>query len=783
MKKLISLFIVLLMSMHIMAQQSAPDNGTDANIIGHVTCNGEHLPFVNIQLKGTTLGTLTDETGHFQMVNLPLGKQIILFSFVGYKPTEREVILEKGNTIEIKINLEEDVLGLEEVVVTGSRSTTSRSESPVVVQTLDARILESTQSQTIGDGLNFSTGVRTENNCSNCGFSQVRMNGLEGPYSQILINSRPIFSGLAGVYGLEMIPKNMIEKIEVVRGGGSALYGSNAIAGTINLILKDPFTNTYEVGYNTSLIGLGYDDRAVDHNVNFNTTIVSKNYRTGLSLFGYNRDRSAWDSNNDGYSEMVQIENTTFGARFNQHLGDRSKISVDFFKINEERRGGNAFDKLLHEADIAEAVGHKITSGALTFERHMRKNDLLSVFASGQQVKRNSYYGAEQSLSDYGYTQDLTTSVGAQYKTSFNNSKIVSGIEYTFNHLQDTKLGYREIDSLGNVNHIANTTIANQHSSTLGAFSQYELKWRRFTFSLGARYDRYLITDLEDIVENKAGDVISPRLNVMYDIMNNLKVRGSYSNGYRAPQIFDEDLHIETSGSRKVIYRNDPNLVAERSTSMMLSFEFTEQVKESYFSVLLEGFYTKLENPFANVVGEMDDNGLVVYTRTNAASGAIIQGINTEISIYPSSDLMISMGGTVQSSKYQEVHDFGEKAFFRTPNSYGFVALDYDFYNDWCVSVSGNYTGKMLVPYYGITLADPEAGELKETQDFFDLGAKLSYTRKLGKTQIEVLGGIKNIFNAYQQDHDLGIEKDPAYIYGPAQPRTIYVGFRLGNFL
>ena len=773
-------FLISLFAIVAILQVSAQ---TDANVIGHVTSNGEHLPFVNIQVKGTSLGTLTDETGHYHLVNLPIGEQTLVFSFVGYKAMEKKVVAVADKTIEINVNLEEDVLGLEEVVITGSRSSEKRSESPVIVQTIGSELLETTQSVSIGESLNFSTGLRLETNCANCGFSQVRLNGMEGPYSQILINSRPIFSGLAGVYGLEMIPSNMIERIEVVRGGGSALYGGNAIAGTINLILLDPFRNSYEVGASTSLLGLGMDDNALDHNLNFNTTIVSKNYRTGLSLYGYKRNREAWDANGDGFSELVTIDNTTLGARYNQHIGDRSKVAIDFFSINEFRRGGNKFESPEHEADIAESLTHKINTAAVTFEQHLRKNDLLSIYASGQSVKRDSYYGAEQSLSDYGFSQDLTTNSGLQYKTAFANTKIVAGAEYRYNKLTDKKLGYMELDSNNNVFHVPNRLIADQLSQTIGVFAQIDQKWRGFTFSVGARYDNYKIVDLQELIEDKTGNVLSPRINIMYDIMRNLKVRGSFSTGYRAPQIFDEDLHIETSGSRKVIYRNDPKLEAERSSSTMLSLEYYKQIKKAYFNILVEGFHTQLNNPFANEIGEMDENGLVVFTRTNSKSGATIQGINTEISLYPTRTLKFSFGGTIQSSRYEEGQDFDEKRFFRTPNHYGFVTADWDFHKAWCLSASGTYTGSMLVPYFGPTLANPENGELRESDDFFDLGLKLKYTLDLRSSDIQFYAGIKNIFNAYQNDQDLGIDKDPAYIYGPAQPRTIYLGIKLGNFL
>jgi outer membrane receptor for ferrienterochelin and colicins len=225
----------------------------DANLVGHVVSEGEHLPYVSVGIKGTTIGTVTDETGHYQLVNLPTGEHTVFVSMVGYRSQETKIRLEAGKTEEIKFELKEDVMNLDEIVVSADRSEQKRTEAPVLVNTLSPDIFNTTQSLTLGESLNYSPGLRLENNCQNCGFTQVRMNGMEGPYSQVLINSRQIFSGLAGVYGLELIPTNMIEKVEVIRGGGSALFGSNAIAGTINIRMKEPTVNSYEAGATTTL--------------------------------------------------------------------------------------------------------------------------------------------------------------------------------------------------------------------------------------------------------------------------------------------------------------------------------------------------------------------------------------------------------------------------------------------------------------------------------------------------------------------------------------------------
>lgn len=228
---------------------------TDSNLNGHVINrnNNEHIPYINVSLKGTTIGTATDATGHYYLRNLPVGQFYIVVSGVGYKPMEQKISLEEGKTIEVNFEIEEDQILLNGVVVSANRNETNRKEASTIVNVISPKIFENTNSVCLAQGLNFQPGLRVETNCQNCGFQQVRINGLDGPYSQILIDSRPIFSSLAGVYGIEQIPTNMIERVEVVRGGGSAIFGSNAIAGTINIITKEPTTNSVTLS-NTSTI-------------------------------------------------------------------------------------------------------------------------------------------------------------------------------------------------------------------------------------------------------------------------------------------------------------------------------------------------------------------------------------------------------------------------------------------------------------------------------------------------------------------------------------------------
>ena len=797
MKKVLFFFCCLLSIIQLSANTPVP---TDANIFGHVIdSNNEHIAYINVSIKNTTMGTVTDATGHYSFRNLKEGKYILVVSGVGYKPEEKTVMVTKSKTQEINFSIKEDVLNLGEVVVTSNRSSQLRLEAPVIVSTISTKQLETTQSSVLGEGLNYCTGLRFENDCQNCGFSQIRMNGMEGPYSQILINSRPIFSGLAGVYGLELIPSSMIEKLEVIRGGGSALYGSNAIAGTVNLILKDPKSNSFEAGYNASLIGTGASGSngpVTDHNINFNTSLVNDDHTTGIAIYGNSRTRKMFDANSDGYSEIAPMKNTVVGTRLFYRPAYKSKLAVDFFNIREERNGGDKQDYPLHERDVAEAVKHDMKNLALNFDQYFRKSDLLSVYASGQYLVRDSYYGANQSLKDYGNTKDKTYALGAQYKLDLTTSSLMIGIENRGDYLVDKKLGYPtytivdnpkagqpgEEDQIIETDHVENRIITDQSLQTIGGFAQYEIKLGKFKLLAGARLERYSISDAQDSRLDKSGHVFIPRTNLMYNITDYLQIRGGYSRGYRAPQVFDEDLHVNTSGAIQVIHKNDLNLKQENSNSMTLSLDFNKNLGGVYTSLLVEGFYTKLENPFQNMVGDMDNNGVVTYTRTNAKKGAKVTGVNIELKLFPIKDLSFNSGFTIQSSKYDEIQadNFNKKDFYRTPGSYGFFTIDWKILPRIGMSATGNYTGKMYIPYH--QGYDDNSEVLHRSNSFFDAGLKIYYDMKLCKgVNMQWFAGMKNLLNSFQDDFDKGIDRDPAYIYGPALPRTLYVGFKIGS--
>lgn len=770
----------------------------------------EGVAFANVAVKGTSIGTVSNFKGEF-VIELASGRDFMLMaSCVGYKPIS--VSVNSLSAKSIIIEMTEDLIGLEQIVVTADRNKISRKNAPVVVNSIGTQLLQQTAASTMADGLMFSPGLRVENDCSNCGFSQVRMNGLEGPYTQILINSRPIFSGLAGVYGLEHIPPSMIQRIEIVRGGGSALFGGNAIAGTINVITKDPVNNSFTVGSKFSSVGLGVnssDKASQDIIVDFNGSVVSEDRQSGVFLFGLKRNRGAWDANNDGFSDIVKLKNISAGFNAFHRFSDFTKLSAEYHTVSEYRRGGDNINLPAHMSLIAEQIEHDINSGSLVLDKYFNadKESKLSVYASAQNIDRKSYYGAAQLLDDkdnflstpiydnssYGVTDDFALSTGIQYfakleKLFFAPADIVVGLENVYNTLVDKKLSYYDLDDKKVV---PTTLIADQTSNTTGFFAQSKWDFGFGSFLLGARLDSYNIKN-NDLGTSISDIVISPRANILFKLTDDMQLRLSYAKGFRAPQIFDEDLHIEASAARRVTHVVAPNLKPESSNSYTMSYDVDKTFGDMQTYFLIEGFYTDLTNTFHNVYGDLDGNGNLISTRKNV-KGAVVKGLNMEFKLAPSYKFDFQMGMTIQDSKYKEAVDNGDKnelitdKMLRSPDTYGYFAANWKPLHEFTTTLSANYSGSMDLVHLGSVKNEaglPVGDTLEKSGDFMDIGLNMAYHFDLGdEVKLEFNFGMKNIFNSYQKNFDSGAFRDAGWVYGPLNPRTLYFGIKIGNLL
>ena len=556
-------------------------HNTDAHIHGHVIdkATGEHLPYIVVLLKGTTIGVATENTGHYMIRNVPEGTFVVEVSAMGYKTQTRELNIRKGHAYEVNFVLEEDHVQLDGVIVSATRSETTRRMSPTLVNVVGMDVYDKGNCTTVAQGLSFQPGVRVENNCQNCGFQQVRINGLDGQYTQILIDSRPIFSALAGVYGIEQLPANMVDRVEVMRGGGSALFGSSAIAGTINIITKEPVRNSANISHTTTSI----DGSAAFHNTtDINASIVSEDNKLGLAVFGQNTSKDAWDANGDGFTELSKIAGQTVGFRGYVKTGLYSKVTAEYHHLQEFRRGGDNLDLPPHEAMIAEQTKHGINTGGLKFDWFSKdQKHRLNVFASLQHIDRESYYGAGMDPNAYGKTTDLTWVGGAQYvykaeKCLFMPSDLTVGIEYNEDYLRDNMWGYDR------------TT--DQTVRIVSAYAQNEWKNKQWGILIGGRIDKHnLIKDI----------IFSPRANLRYNPTENINLRASYSYGFRAPQAFDEDLHIDNVGGTVSMIRLAEDLTVEKSQSVSVSADIYHSWGDWQGNFLVEGFFTDLDDVFA----------------------------------------------------------------------------------------------------------------------------------------------------------------------------------------
>ncbi len=777
---------------------------TDAMLFGDVKDErGEHIPFAHILVKGTNIGTVADESGHFALSDLPIGKVVIVAEAMGYKPEEKTVEMKPNASTEVYFVLKRNKFLLNEVVVSADRTEINRKDAPVMINILSPKIFENTNSNTLAEGINFTPGLRVENDCQNCGFTQVRMNGLPGPYTQILINSKNVFSGLAGVYGLEQIPASIIDRIEVVRGGGSALFGSNAIGGTINIITKEPVRNTFEVNTSYGLIGWGYKSPAPDLNTGFNVANVGKTHNTGFVAYGSTRKRGYFDANGDGFSEMPLLKNTLFGLGTYYKINTRTKLEANYRVLHDFRRGGNKFDLLPHRTDITEQTEHYINAGDITADifTNREKEDKLSVFFSFQNIHRNSYYGANKDPNAYGKTDNFTANSGLQYFFHFSeNHKLVSGIDNIYDNLIDSKLA--QVEGL-------NINLTKQEKITNGIFVQDELKTGNFKFSTGLRFDAYEVTDKIDGSGNIDGNILLPRLTAMYIPNDSLQIRAGYAMGYRSPQVFDEDLHVESSGAKRIYHVNASGLTEETSDSYTLSAEISGIKGFVNYKFTVEGFYTVLHNPFATKIISLDTAGNMIYERYNATNGAFVRGINAECFLMPLYNLRFQAGVTWQQSLYNQPEQWGNtpeqstRFMLRAPSLYGYFTSTYTVKDRLNLSLSGTWTGPMYTLHLGTDpnapgLTPEEADAIREaiangdivgedrlvkTGHFFDLGAKIAYEIKLkGTGFLEFSLAVKNILNAYQSDFDKGAYRDAGYVYGPQFPRSIYLSVKYGVY-
>ncbi|MGW8123156.1 TonB-dependent receptor [Roseivirga echinicomitans] len=762
--------IVIMLGMVLFASSFAQTG----SISGVVRDQFDILPYATVFIVGTDIGTSTDARGKFKLEKIPFGKYSLAVTSIGFQHYSQPIEIIEGKDFELDVTLIESKLNLNEVVVTGTRTSKRKVNTPVIVHLMDSKELDRVVATNLSEGLRFQPGLRIETDCQTCNYTQLRMNGLQGGYSQILINGRPIFSPLTGLYGMEQIPSNMIERIEVVRGGVSALYGSSAIGGTVNVITKIPISNEYAIT-NTFQ---GIDGQAADNILSGNGTVINDEENAGATFFVSNRTRQAYDANGDNFSEAPELKNTSFGTNLFYLLTKDQKLSVSLSSINEYRFGGEIVNKAAHLAKQSEERTHNIFMGSLDYQINYNEDKNSFIFYyGGQKTDRQHYTGimpdGGQELDDffanppYGVSDVVTHQGGVQMNNRFDeflggNAVLTIGAEFVHDKVYD------EIEAY---NYLIEQTTRN-----IGAFVQQD--WDvspQLNLLTGFRLDKHNLM-------NRA--VFSPRVSLLYKLKPTAQLRLGWGTGFRAPQAFDADLHIAFAGGGISRISLSDDLKEERSNSLTASFNYDKATEHFIAGFTLEGFYTNLKDAFflaplgADALGER-------FEKRNG-DGAKVSGITLEVRANFDYVFEVDAGITLQSSLFtspiENIKGLPlKREFLRTPNNYGYATLTYTPAKNW--SLSGNlvYTGTMELIHFGGTDTGNSEDKYYTSPTFTELAIRVGHTVDLPKikTGLEFFGGVKNLFNTYQTDFDYGKNRDSNYVYGPGLPRTFFIGLKI----
>ncbi|MFQ6083611.1 MAG: TonB-dependent receptor domain-containing protein [Candidatus Aminicenantia bacterium] len=687
----------------------------------------------------------TDLSGYFEFQQIPMGKYHLEVHKEGYMPYYSEIFNLENENLTFEVILVRKIT--EEIVVTATRTVKLFDEIPIKTYIVSNEEIEKKEASNLADSLCLITGVRVENNCQNCNFSQVRLNGMEGKYTQILIDSSPVISAMTGVYGLEQIPAEMIDRIEIVKGGGSALYGGNAVAGVINVITKEPKENLTSLKiHQESISGRPFT------NIGVRSSLVSKDLNTKAFLFASFQRREPVDLNQDDFSDLGYLSNTSFGFNFYNYFPKiNGNFKLGFFRISEERRGGDFFEKPPHQANIAEWCKTDQIGLSSEWSHYLSGKSYYNLSISFVSTKRNTYYGSHQDPNAYGNTKNPLIFFNSQFNHEIGSHLFSIGFQYKRDRIRDEAVAYqRMIDDT-------------YHDS--GFFLQDDFKIsERISFLGGLRLDKH--SEIRRLI-------FSPRMSLLYKITEDLNLRAAISTGFRAPQVFDEDLHITQVGGEGMLIVNSPGLREERSYNISIGLDFGKQIRNNLFQFSFDLFYTRLNDTF--ILKEIEERERArVFQRING-SGSKVYGASIDLGIILSPKFSFSSGWTIQRSFLDQPEpDFNSKKFFRTPDFYGYAKLSYENRRIFDIDLSLEYTGSMIVPHFAGYITEDR---LENTEPFWVVNVRLHKHIKLAENyHTKVFIGVFNLSNSYQKDLDKGIDRDANYVYGPRKPRSFYGG-------
>ncbi|MBA4745523.1 MAG: TonB-dependent receptor [Muricauda sp.] len=735
--------------------------GQTASVSGKVTDNGEPIPLTNVVLKGTKIGAATDIDGLFELANVEPGDYVVLVTSLGYQSYQTKISLSANESKTINIQLEPSAQSLDETVVTGTLKPVSRLESPVPVEVYSPTFLKKNPTASVFDALQNVNGVRPQINCNVCNTGDIHINGLEGPYTLVLIDGMPIVSGLGTVYGLTGIPNSLIEQIEIVKGPASSLYGSEAVGGLINIITKNAlsapefFADGFATGWGEYNLDVGSKISVGDK-----TDLL-----LGVNYFNYD---VPVDNNGDNFTDLTLQDRISIFQKWDFERNDNRLFSLAGRFFYEDRWGGEMqWTPEFRGGDeiYGESIYTRRWEVLGKYQLPVKEKFLLSF--SYNDHNQNSVYGDTEYLADQriGFAQ-LT------WDKTAGNHDLLFGSAIRYNYYDDNTPATTEADNIW----------------IPSLFAQDEYSFApKHSFLGGLRYD----------YDQRHGNIFTPRAAYKWKISDNDIFRANAGTGFRVVNLFTEE-HAALTGSREVIIAEE--LKPERSVNVNLNYlKKIYSDNGTFIGLDASVFYTRFSNV---ILPDYETNpNQIIYDNLDGKS--VSQGVSANLDVAFPSSFKIMVGATWQDVSSTENGVTQQQIL--TESITATWNLSYTFHS---LKLTADYTGNLYGP-----MRLPLLGDLDPRQEYSPTWSiqNIQFTYK-GLNNFEVYGGIKNLLdwtpnqgnpfiiarandpfdkevtfdsngNAFATPNNpYALTFDPAYVYGPNQGIRGFFGLRYTVF-
>ena len=728
--------------------------GIGQNIKGEITSkNGDAIPFANIYIKSTKLGTTSAEDGSYQLNYSVNGSYTLIVSSIGFKTKTFPLVL-NGNNLRKNVVLEDDNT-LDEIVVSGTLRPVSKTASPVPVEVYSKTFFKKNPTPSVFESLQNVNGIRPQLNCNVCNTGDIHINGLEGPYTFVLIDGMPIVSGLSTVYGLTGIPQALIERVEVVKGPASTLYGSEAVGGIINIITKKP-TNAPKLS--TDVFASSWGEVNTDIGLRYQISEKAE----GLLGVNYFNFQNRVDNNNDNFTDLTLQNRISIFNKINFKRKSNKVFTIAGRYVYEDRWGGELdWERKFRGSNIV--YGESIYTNRWetfgTYQLPTTENINFQFSANGHY--QDSFYGTD--------AYDATQLIGfAQlvYDTKINDTQdLLVGLAYRYTYYDDNT--FATLDETGTFNQPSKIHLP-------GIFIQNEISISdRKKLLLGVRWD----------YNSVHGNIVSPRINYKWSSRDKSNIfRISAGNGFRVANVFTED-HAALTGAREVEF--DGNLDPETSWNANINFVKKINTENSFITLDASAFYTYFNN---RILPDYEtDPNKIIYANLDGFS--VSKGVSLNADILFTNGLAINAGATLMDVSVTENNI--KRRQLLTESFSGVWSVSYRFAKDFTIDYTGNLYGPMRLPLLG------PKDDRAEFSPWFSI-QNIQLTKKFTNSW-EIYGGVKNLLNFTPAANSISrpfdpfdeqvdpndpdaLTFDPSYVYASNQGIRAFLGVRFTLF-